>query len=225
MPTILKKAAVALLLLGLMAYGALAEDAVQTDSCRTALITINLDIMTVGFAGTGDPFPAEWRTADDRHIVAANAELIPAARQAGLLIIYLYGNYSYLEEGEELATFDESIAPQEGDLLIARPELSTDVFGRTILLEELQTRGIQSLILGGLNTGYCINRSAQKAARLGFDVTVVANAHSGGQSKHAQTYNDYWPTVGLAVVPFAELDFEALCAHPESPEDAEGGEG
>lgn len=189
---------------------------VQTP-CNTALININLDSITVAFAGTGGPFPPAWRTADDRDVIAANAELIPAARDAGILIIYLYGSYDNLQEGEELASYVDEIAPQEGDILIGRPGPNLNVFTDTILMETLQERGIENLIFSGLNTGYCVNYSSRHGLRFGFNVTIVANAHSGGSPEYTQSYNDWWPTLGISVVPFAELDFDVLC---QSSDDA-----
>jgi len=200
---------------------ALTATAVQSDSmmCDAALIIINLDQITVSFAGTGDPFPRDWRTADDHHVIAANAELIPAARDAGMLIIYLYGTYAYLREGEELATFAQGIAPQDGDILIGRPGGNLSVFLDTILLETLESRGMHTLVFSGLNTAYCIHSSARYGVRFGFDVTVVADAHSGGGPAIAQSYNGYWPSLGISVVSMADLDFAALCSTSETPED------
>lgn len=43
----------------------------------------------------------------------------------------------------------------------------------------LRTRGITSLVLTGLATDFCVNYSAQDAAKLGFDVTVEINACRG----------------------------------------------
>ena len=199
-----------LLLIASISLTNFALGAAEAASCDTALICINLDEMTVNFAGTGQPFPDEWRTADDRDVVEANADLIQAARTAGVVIIYLYGSYSYLREGEVMMTFADEIEPQEGDILIARPGPNLSVFTDTILLETLESRGIRNLIFSGLNTAYCINRSARYGHRFGFDVTVVADAHSGGAPDIAQSYNDWWPSLGLSIVPMAELDF-ALC--------------
>lgn len=49
-------------------------------------------------------------------------------------------------------------------------------------------------------------------------MTVVADAHSGGGSAYAQSYNDWWPSLGISVIPMAELDFAALCATNEIPD-------
>ena len=225
MANCLRRYAAALLVISLMCYVAFAEEADGLADCDTALIAINLDIMTIDLAGSGAPFPEDWRTVDDRHVVEANADLIPAARDAGVLIIYLYGSYENLAEGEELATFAEEIAPQEGDILIGRPGPNLNVFSDTMLLETLEGRGIRKLIFSGLNTGYCVTRSSQWGARLGFDVTVVADAHSGGTPEYTQSYNEYWPTLGIAVVPILELGFPALSAPSEGPDSPDRSEG
>jgi hypothetical protein len=172
------------LLLGTMCSSIAADG---QESRAAALVVINLDRETVSFAGTGDPFPEEWRTVDDRHVVEANGDLIPQAREAGLLIVYV---------------------------LIARPGRNLNVFTLTPLLETLRARGIQRLLFSGLNTGFCVSTSSQWALRLGFEVTVVAGAHSGGTPEYAAGHNDYWPGLGIAVGGMDRLSFEVLCAPP-----------
>lgn len=49
----------------------------------------------------------------------------------------------------------------------------------TGLLGYLQTRGISSLVMTGLATDFCVNYSAQDAARLGFEVAVDLKACRG----------------------------------------------
>lgn len=49
----------------------------------------------------------------------------------------------------------------------------------TGLLGYLQTRGVTSLVMTGLATDFCVNYSAQDAARLGFKVTVDLQACRG----------------------------------------------
>lgn len=150
---------VAILIYASLTLTGIASPPFKSTVCDTALINIHLDEITVAFAGTGQPFREEWLTADDRHVIAANAELIAAAREAGLLIIYLYGSYDNLLEGDVLTTFAEEIAPQEGDILIGRPGPNLNVFTDTILLETLESRRLRNLVFSGLNTGYCVNHS------------------------------------------------------------------
>ena len=62
----------------------------------------------------------------------------------------------------------------------------------------------------GVHTGYCVDRFSRIALTCDFDVTVVADAHSGGPPHFAQRYNDYWKSLGMDVVATAELDFAAF---------------
>jgi nicotinamidase-related amidase len=199
-------------ILGILIVGLTALSTCALATCQAALLVINLDLVTLSFAGAGDPYPEDWRTADDRYVVDANAELIAAARAAGLLIVYLYGNYDYVP-AEEMRTFPTQIAPQEGDLLIARPGPYQDVFRDTGLHEILRAHGIHWLIISGLNTAYCVKMSAYRADALGYEVIVAADAHSGGDPGLAEQYNTrFWPYYGTSVVPTAEIDFTGLCA-------------
>jgi nicotinamidase/pyrazinamidase len=49
----------------------------------------------------------------------------------------------------------------------------------TTLVDELRTRGISHLVVGGLATDYCVRASVLEARRLGFEVTVLADAIRG----------------------------------------------
>lgn len=188
-----------------------AANTAQADGGRTALIVVNLDVSTIARAGTGAPFPEDWRTIDDRHVVEANANLITEARSAGLLIIYIHADTTRAD-GEALASFAKEIAPQDGDILIAQPDAGMNYFRDTILLETLESRGIRSLIFSGVHSGYCVDRNVRIAGSRDFDVTVAADAHSGGQPHVAERYNEYWESLGMNVALSSELDLTSLAA-------------
>jgi len=184
-------------------------------TCHAALLVINLDLATLSFAGTGDPYPSDWRTADDRYVVDANADLVAAAREAGLLIVYLYGDYDYIPDEQE-RVFPAEIAPRPSDLLMARPGPYQNVFRDTGLHEILKARGVGRLVISGLNTAYCVKVSAWHGNALGYEVIVAADAHSGGDPTLAEQYNTrFWPYYNTTVIPTAEIDFAALCAECE----------
>jgi nicotinamidase-related amidase len=197
------------LLILVMTVGAVVESETDVEPFAAALIVINLNSVTLDFAGTGTPFPDDWRTSGDEYIVDANVDLIREARNQGVLIIYLYGDYAGGGEGEMLA-FPADVEPRAGDILIARPGPNLDVFLDTPLLEMLWTHGVQTLLFSGLNTRYCVDRSAMASMYYGFRTIVVADAHSGGAPTIASRYNDYWPVLGMEVVPSSALDFAEL---------------
>ena len=49
---------------------------------------------------------------------------------------------------------------------------------RPLLLEELRKLGVNKLVIGGLQTEWCIDSTVRHAFSLGFDVTVVEDGHS-----------------------------------------------
>jgi nicotinamidase-related amidase len=67
-------------------------------------------------------------------------------------------------------------------------------FESTDLQVLLHSRGINSLVIAGMQTGYCIDATVRQASVLGFDVTVIADAHSTYASNDktaAELINDY----------------------------------
>jgi nicotinamidase/pyrazinamidase len=51
-----------------------------------------------------------------------------------------------------------------------------EVAGRGSLLEDLQARGIERLVVGGLATDYCVRHSVLDALRSGLEVVVLTDA-------------------------------------------------
>lgn len=212
----LKVAGIALAVVGLLVVGVLVfDDAGVTSSGiehteanpeTTALVIMSLDAMTVSFAGQGQPYPDAWRTSDDQDIVDANEELISAAREAGMLIVYVYGDYDYWQEGQVVGAYPEDIAPQEGDIVLPRPYDIKDLLTDGSLVGALEEHGIERVLFSGVNTGFWVNRTAQYCLELDYEVCVVANAHSGGSPALAESYNTYWPSVGVTVIPICDVN-------------------
>ena len=92
-------------------------------------------------------------------------------------------------QGSEGAEFHADLRTEPAQLIIRkgfRGEIDSysaffenDQKTPTGLLGYLQTRGITSLVMTGLATDFCVNYSAQDAAKLGFDVTVELKACRG----------------------------------------------
>jgi len=69
-----------------------------------------------------------------------------------------------------------SIAPIEGDVLIQKK--TPDAFHETNLRNELESREIRKLVVAGLQTEYCVDTTCRRAFSLGYEVTLVKDAHS-----------------------------------------------
>jgi nicotinamidase-related amidase len=53
-----------------------------------------------------------------------------------------------------------------------------DSFYETDLQSVLSRRGIRQLVVAGLMTQYCVDTTCRRAVSLGYDVTLVADAHT-----------------------------------------------
>ena len=101
--------------------------------------------------------------------------LIAWSRKTGIPIIYIQDN-DVDEIGSPGWQIHPAIAPEEGDLVIRKPE--TDAFYGTTLQQELKARGIKHLIVSGCKSEVCVDATCRKAVNLGYTVTLVSDAHS-----------------------------------------------
>jgi nicotinamidase-related amidase len=101
------------------------------------------------------------------------------ARAEDIPIIYIQhdGEKGHpLEAGSEGWKIHPEINPLEGDLVIRKR--ASDSFFETTLRRELEARGIKCLIITGCMTEYCVDTTARRAVSLGYDVTLVSDAHT-----------------------------------------------
>lgn len=101
------------------------------------------------------------------------------ARAVDIPIIYIQhdGEKGHpLEAGSEGWRIHPEINPLEGDLVIRKR--ASDSFFETTLQRELEARGIKCLIITGCMTEYCVDTTARRAVSLGYDVTLVSDAHT-----------------------------------------------
>jgi nicotinamidase-related amidase len=101
--------------------------------------------------------------------------LISQARNSNTPIIYIQDN-DVDEIGSPGWQIHAAITPKEGDLVIRKPE--TDAFYGTSLQEELAARHITHLVISGCKTEYCVDATCRRATNLGYNVTLVKDAHS-----------------------------------------------
>ena len=106
-------------------------------------------------------------------------DLIARARAASVPVIYIQHSGG---EGHELNPsapgwpIHPAIAPAEGEWVIHKRH--PDSFQETNLQHELEERGIKHLFVAGIQTEYCVDTTCRRAYSLGYDVTLVQDAHS-----------------------------------------------
>jgi nicotinamidase-related amidase len=114
-----------------------------------------------------------------QHSVLANIKtLLDKARSTGMPIFYIQhdGPKGHpIEAGIPAWAIHPSIVPMRGEPVIRKK--ASDSFFETRLREELQAVGVTHLIIVGAMTEYCVDTTCRRAITLGYDVTLVADAH------------------------------------------------
>jgi len=136
---------------------------------RTALIVIDVQV------GIIDGLRA-YRGAEVLNIIAA---LLSRARESATPVIYVQhdGEAGHpLEAGSLGWQIHPSVAPAYAEPVVRKK--ASDSFFETTLKQELDQRGIDHLIVTGCATQYCVDTACRRAVSLGYDVTLVSDAHT-----------------------------------------------
>jgi nicotinamidase-related amidase len=135
---------------------------------RSALLIIDVQ------NGLVKLMPAEVRATVLLNIRA----LLAKARSSGIPVVHIQHDGP---KGHPLETHTEdweinaSVNPSCGEPVINKRE--SDSFFETELQPELERRGITHLIIAGGMTEYCVDTTCRRATTLGYDVTLVSDAH------------------------------------------------
>jgi nicotinamidase-related amidase len=112
------------------------------------------------------------------HVLSNIALLLGKARSSGTQVLFIQhdGPKGHpIEAGTPAWAIHPSILPQPGEAVIRKK--TCDSFFETGLAEELQRDQIEHLIVAGGMTEYCVDTTCRRAVTLGYDVTLVADAH------------------------------------------------
>ena len=141
-------------------------------STNTALLVIDVQVGLVEGGG------AEPAYAGEQMLKNIN-RLLTAARAAETTVIYVQHDGDTggrLQVGSPGWVIHPAIAPAASDLVIRKR--ASDSFYETALQRELATRDIKHLIITGMRTEMCVDTTSRRAISLGYDVTLVADAHA-----------------------------------------------
>ncbi len=135
---------------------------------RTGTALLIVDVQTGLVAGTEPVYRLD-------ELLKNIATLITQARTTGTPIIYIQDN-DVDEIGSPGWQIHPAIAPEEGDLVLRKPE--ADAFYGTTLQQEMEARGMKHLIITGCKSEVCIDATCRRAVSLGYPVTLISDAHS-----------------------------------------------
>jgi len=119
-----------------------------------------------------------------REVVGQISNLRSEARVASLPVVFVQhdGEKGHpLEVGTRGWEIHPDIRPHDGELIVHKR--ASDSFFETTLQRELEVRGIKHLIIAGCMTEYCVDTTSRRAVSLGYDVTLVGDAHTTVDNK------------------------------------------
>jgi nicotinamidase-related amidase len=135
---------------------------------KAALVIIDIQVGLVNL------MPPELQ-----HQVLSNVStLLNKARSSGVPVVFIQHDGP---KGHPLETetppwsIHPSILPRSGETVIRKK--ASDSFFQTELEKELKKNGISNLIIVGGMTEFCVDTTCRRAVTLGYDVTLVSDAH------------------------------------------------
>jgi nicotinamidase-related amidase len=155
-------------------------------------------------------------------VVGQVAAAVQRARAAGTPVVWVqHASDEELPTGSAPWQWVPELVPAEGETLIHKRYNSS--FEDTGLDAELARLGASHIVLAGAASNWCIRATAYGALERGYDLTLVADAHTTGDMRledgtcvqAAQVVADLntamtwlrYPGRRNAVAPVAELDF------------------
>lgn len=100
------------------------------------------------------------------------------ARAAGVPVVFIQhesagGLLAHGSPGWQLA---QGLVVADTDTLLRKT--TPDAFLRTDLVERLAAQGVDTLVICGMHTEYCVDTTTRRALALGYPVTLVADGHT-----------------------------------------------
>jgi nicotinamidase-related amidase len=138
-------------------------------SSATALLVIDVQVGIID----------GLRAYNGRQVLDRIASLLSKARTGRIPVLYVQHDGEsgdLLEAGSLGWQIHPAIAPAYGEPVIRKK--ASDSFFETNLKQELDARGIGRLVITGCETPYCIDTACRRAVSLGYDVTLVGDAHT-----------------------------------------------
>lgn len=113
-------------------------------------------------------------------LLANISQLLTKAHEATIPVIYVQHSEDHpqspLRFQSEGWQIHPAIAPRPDETIIHKKTSSS--FYKTNLQEVLTERGIQKLVIAGLQTDWCIDTTTRHASLLDYEVTLVSDSHS-----------------------------------------------
>lgn len=137
--------------------------------------------------------------------------LVARAHAAGAPVFYVqHSTMTTLLEGSSGWHLHPALKPRKTDHFIRKHH--GNAFEDTLLKSELDALGVSRVVVVGLITDGCVQATCKGAHALGYDVTLVEDAHSTNSAGSEQIIDKWNTKLSQGIVRLqatADVDFEA----------------
>jgi len=123
-----------------------------------------------------------------KEVVANVAAMVEKARRAEVAVVWVQHSDNDLVAGTPEWKFAPELSPQSHDHRIDKHFNSS--FEETTLESLLGTLGASKIVLAGAATNWCIRATAYAALERGYDVSLIADAHTTDSSHAPEIIDD-----------------------------------
>lgn len=135
--------------------------------------------------------------------------LIERAHNAGFPVFFIqHSSEKILLRGTDGWRLHSRLQPQSVDKVVEKHH--GNAFEKTELKAELDSLGVEKLVLAGLVTHGCVKATCLGALKLGYTVTLAGDAHSNFSPKAAKLiaeWNEKLSQAGAALIGTREIQF------------------
>ena len=166
--------------------------ALEIDKRHTALLAMDFENDIVHPDGAFKDFGFAQMVADN-NVLDKAAQLLAAARGAGLMVIYISVKFrpgyperpangglwqglhgaTALVEGTWGAEIHDKVAPQAGEAVVTKRGVSA--FAASDLEQILRAKHIGTLLLAGVATNFVVEGTARQSCDMGYETIVVGD--------------------------------------------------
>jgi nicotinamidase-related amidase len=114
-------------------------------------------------------------------VVSNINSLVSQARESNVPVIWVQHSDDYLIKGSTGWEIVDELKPLTSEARIYKTHSSS--FIETDLQANLESLGVKTLIITGAQTDYCVNATSNAGIELGFQVTLVSDAHTTEDSE------------------------------------------
>lgn len=120
----------------------------------------------------------KYKTHDADAVIARLNTVTGKARASNVPVFFVQHEEQAgsMVRGEWGWLFAEGLAVLPGDTVVHKT--ASDSFHRTALHDLLAARGVSELIVGGMQSDFCVDSSVRRALALGYAVTLLSDGHT-----------------------------------------------